>query len=70
MENGGWKVWIVVKLGQETKENEYAQAGSKVSMSILRYTGLLVPTRSLIFLMIPSVPIESIARASTISKPQ
>lgn len=30
-----------------------ANAGSSVSMSIERYTGFVVPTRSLIFLMIP-----------------
>jgi len=46
------------------------QAGSKVSMSIERYTGFSVPTLSLIFLMIPAVPISSISLASTISNPQ
>jgi hypothetical protein len=46
------------------------QAGSSVSISILRYTGFVVPTLSLIFLMIPSVPILSTSLASTISKPQ
>lgn len=61
-------------------------------MSILRYTGFVVPTLSpircqqpanghpgvamghgldaLIFLMIPSMPMVSISRASTIWKPQ
>lgn len=47
-----------------------SQAGSRVSISKLRYTGSVVPTRSRIFLMIPSMPIVSISRASTISNPQ
>ena len=46
------------------------QAGSSVSISILRYTGFSKPTLSLIFLIMPSVPILSTSRASTISKPQ
>lgn len=49
---------------------QYSQAGSRVSMSIDRYTGFSVPTRSMILLMIPSVEMLSISRASTISKPQ
>ena len=49
---------------------EDLQAGSRVSISILRYTGFSRPTRSLIFLTIPSMPILSISRASTIWKPQ
>lgn len=47
-----------------------SQAGSSVSISKDKYTGFLVPTRSRIFLMMPSVPIVSISRASTISNPQ
>lgn len=43
-----------------------AQAGSNVSISMLRYTGFSVPTLSRIFLIIPAVPISSISRASTI----
>lgn len=48
----------------------HSQAGSSVSMSMLRYTGFSVPTLSLIFLMMPLVPMVSISRASTIWKPQ
>ena len=47
-----------------------ANAGSSVSISMLKYTGCCVPTRSRIFRMMPSVPMASISRASTISKPQ
>lgn len=47
-----------------------ANAGSRVSMSIDRYTGFSVPTRSRMRLIMPAVPMESISRASTISKPQ
>jgi hypothetical protein len=46
------------------------QAGSRVSISIERYTGLVRPTRCLILSMIPWIPMISISRASIISKPQ
>lgn len=49
---------------------ESVQAGSRVSMSIDRYTGFSVPTLSRIFLIIPFIPIVSISLASTISNPQ
>ena len=52
------------------KEIGNVHAGSRVSMSMDRYTGFSVPTRSRILLMIPPIPITSISRASTISKPQ
>lgn len=49
---------IVVSENTNTRhlKQEDLQAGSKVSISIERYTGLSVPTRSRIFLIIPSVP--------------
>ena len=56
--------------GEELRGGEDIQAGSNVSMSILKYTGFSVPTLSLIFWIIPAVPMVSISRASEISKPQ
>jgi len=56
--------------GRRGKEEKNVQAGSNVSISILKYTGFSVLTLSLIFLMIPAMPIVSISRASEISKPQ
>ena len=56
--------------GGGRKEGGGSQAGSSVSMSIDRYTGFSVPTLSLIFLIIPPMPIVSISLASTISNPQ
>ena len=46
------------------------QAGSSVSMSMLKYTGLSSPTLSLILFTMPCIPMVSISLASTISKPQ
>lgn len=67
-----WRGWRVdVGNGKAVEKGwEDLQAGSRVSISILRYTGFSRPTLSFIFLIIPSIPIVSISLASTISKPQ
>ena len=56
--------------GEEEDRGRDVQAGSRVSMSMDRYTGFSVPTRSRIFLIMPCIPITSISLASTISNPQ